>query len=181
MKTSRALALLATLVLSTSAFADGDTGEGLRRPGFLLDRSSHPRPLLLAVHGIVPLGYFGRGGFPVGVGATFYLPLVKDGFIPPVNDEFGIDFGVDAFFFPGYRNGFALFVPVTVLWTFHFTDTFAAYAKVGAALRFWPGFDQPVFPDFVSALGLNWFFARSVGLRVELGYPGAKVGLLFAF
>ena len=97
------------------------------------------------------------------------------------DNEFGIDFGADAIFFAGARNGFALWVPVSLLWTFHFTDTFAAYVKAGVALRFWPGDPLPIYPDFVGAIGLNWMFARSVGLRVEAGYPGLKVGLLFAF
>ena len=33
---------------------------------------------------------------------------------------------------------------------------------------------------FATLLGLSWMFAHSVGLRVEAGYPGIKVGLLFA-
>lgn len=179
MKTIVRTALACFLVCSSLALADGD--DQAHRPGFLLDSSSQSRPLLLSVHGVLPYGHFGYGGFPLGVGASLYIPLVRDGFIRPVNDEFGLDFGADAIFFTGSRNVFALWVPVSVLWTFHFTDTFAAYVKAGVALRFWPGDALPLYPDFVGAIGLNWMFARSVGLRVEAGYPGIKVGLLFAF
>ncbi len=175
-------ALASVLVLSTmSTMAFADEGDNAHRPGFLLDSSPQSRPMLLSVHGVLPYSRFGAGGFPLGAGVSFYIPIVRDGFIPPVNDEFGIDFGADAFFFAGYRNFFGLWIPVSVLWTFHFTDTFAAYVKAGVALRFWPGEPAPFYPDFVGAVGLNWMFARSVGLRVELGYPGLKVGLLFAF
>ena len=172
-------ALVSVVLLSSLAFAE-DSDDGAHRSGFLLDRNLQSRPFLLSVHGVLPYGYL-RYGFPVGVGASFYIPLVANGFIPPVNDEFGLDFGADAFFFPGYRYPFAVVIPVSVLWTFHFTPNFAAYVKAGVALRFWPGDPIPLFPDFVGAVGLNWMFARVVGLRVEVGYPGVKVGILFAF
>lgn len=169
------------LATSSLAFAQSDGNSAAHRSGHLLDRSDQERPMLLSAHLVLPYRYFGFGGFPIGLGATFYIPLVKNGFIPPVNDEFGIDFGADAFFFPGYRYTFLLWIPVSLLWTFHFTDTFAAYAKLGVALRFWPGDPYPFLPDFIGALGLNWMFSRSVGLRAEVGYPGFKIGLLFAF
>lgn len=178
MKILARLALFSVLSLSSLALAQDDRAH---QSGFLLDSSAQSRPLLLSVHGVLPYSHFGRGGFPIGVGASLYIPILSNGFIPPVNDEFGLDFGADAIFFTGYANPFGLWIPVSVLWTFHFTDTFAAYVKAGVALRFWPGDALPFYPDFVGAIGLNWMFARSVGLRVEAGYPGLKVGLLFAF
>jgi hypothetical protein len=153
----------------------------MRRSGYLLDSSPQERPMLLAVHAVLPYSGWAFGGFGIGVGGTFYIPLVKNGFIPPVNDEFGIDFGADFLFYPGYFAGFSMYVPVSALWTFHITDTFSAYVKVGIALRIWPGFVNPFYPDLVSVVGLNWMFAKSIGLRAELGYPGVKVGILFAF
>lgn len=185
MKTSTRLVLLSLVVVSSLSFADepaaAEGGSGMRRSGYLLDASSHDRDMKLAIHAVLPYAHFGYGGFPIGVGAVFYIPLVKDGFIPPVNDEFGIDFGADAVFFLGYSYPFALWIPVSALWTFHFTDTFAAYAKVGIALRIWPGYVNAVFPDFTTAVGLNWMFSKGFGLRAELGYPGIKVGILLAF
>ncbi len=179
MKTFVRSALASVLLLSSMVLAHED--DNAHRPGFLLDSSAQSRPVLLSVHAVLPYNHFGRGGFPLGVGASLYIPILHNGFIHPVNDEFGIDFGADAIFFTGYRNPFGLWIPVSLLWTFHFTDTFAAYVKAGVALRFWPGDPFPLYPDFVGAIGLNWMFARSVGLRVEAGYPGLKVGLLFAF
>ena len=185
MKTSTRLVLLSLVVVSSLSFADepaaAEGGSGMRRSGYLLDASSHDRDMKLAIHAVLPYAHFGYGGFPIGVGAVFYIPLVKDGFIPPVNDEFGIDFGADAVFFLGYSYPFALWIPVSALWTFHITDTFAAYAKVGIALRIWPGYVNAVFPDFTTAVGLNWMFSKGFGLRAELGYPGIKVGILLAF
>ena len=184
MKLLARTALVSVLLVSALAFADEDDrdrGEYDRhRQGFLLDSSPQSRPLLLSMHGVLPYHYFGYGGFPIGVGASLYLPILNNGFIPPVNDEFGLDFGADAFFFAGAPNGFGLWIPVSVLWTFHFSPSFSAYVKAGVALRFWPGDRYPLYPDFVGALGLSWMFSHSVGLRVEAGYPGLKLGLLFA-
>jgi hypothetical protein len=185
MKPFARAALLSFLALSSAAFADSivinDDGIHHHRSGTLLDSSAQARPLRLSVHGVLPYGHLRRGGFPIGAGVSLYIPLAHNGFIPALNDEFGLDFGADAIWFAGAQNPFGLFVPVSVLWTFHFTETFSAYVKAGAALRFWPGDSLPLYPDFVGAIGLNWMFARSVGLRVEAGYPGLKVGLLFAF
>jgi len=180
MKSNLRFVLLAGVLATSSVALAQEEGGGMHRSGFLLDRSAHSRPTMLTLQAVVPYGYFGYG-FPIGVGALFYIPLVQDGFIPPVNDEFGIDFGGDIIFHLGYTYPFDLIIPVSVLWKFHFTDTFAAYAKVGAALRIWPGSLHPVWPDFVTAVGLDWMFARTVGLRVEVGYPGIKVGINIAF
>lgn len=185
MKTLTRFTLVLAVVVSSLSLADEvvvSEGSGMHRSGFLLDRSEHTRPMLLDIHAVLPYAYgFGYGGFPIGVGATFYIPLVKDGFIPPVNDEFGIDFGADVVFFLGSSYPIAFWVPVSVLWTFHITNTFAAYAKAGIALRIWPGYFNAVWPDFTTAVGINWMFSTNMGLRAEVGYPGIKVGLLIAF
>lgn len=182
MKTLPRIALFLVLASSSLTLAqESDSGTGMRRSGYLLDASDQERSTRLSVHAILPYTYFGLTGFPLGVGASFYIPLVKNGFIPPLNDEFGIDFGADTVFFLGYSNVFALWLPVSVLWTFHITDSFSAYAKAGIALRFWPGYSAVFWPDLVANVGVNWMFSKSMGLRAELGYPGAKVGLLIEF
>jgi hypothetical protein len=178
------LAFLSVVAASSLAFAqegEGGGGGGMRRSGYLLDASPQQRDMRLAIHAVLPYGYFGFGGFPFGVGATFYIPLVKDGFIPPLNDEFGIDFGADVVLFFGRVSPFALWIPVSVLWTFHFTDKFALYAKAGVALRIWPGYINAVFPDFTTAVGLNFMISKGFGLRAEAGYPGIKLGILLNF
>ena len=185
MKTTTRFAMVLAVVVSTLAFADEpvvvEEGSGMHRSGFLLDRSEHTRDMKLGIFAVLPYGYFGFGGFPIGIGANFYIPLVKDGFIAPVNDEFGIDFGADVVFFLGYTYPLALWIPVSALWTFHITDTFAGYAKVGVALRIWPGYLNAIWPDFTTAVGVNYMFSKSFGLRGEVGYPGIKIGILLAF
>ena len=179
------LGLLSAVIASSLAFADdevgseGGGGSGMRRSGYLLDASAQTRPMLLGIHAIIPYGHF-YGGFGIGAGATFYIPLVKDGFIPPVNDEFGIDFGADVVLF-FYYAPFSLTFPVCALWTFHITDKFSAYVKLGIALKIHPGWAYPIFPDFVSVVGINFMLSKGFGLRAEAGYPGVKLGILLAF
>ena len=174
------LAFLSAVFVSSLALAqEGDGGGGMRRSGYLLDASPQERDMKLAVHAIVPYGHF-YGGFGIGAGANFYIPLVKDGFIPPVNDEFGIDFGADLVFF-FYYAPFSITLPVCALWTFHITDKFSAYVKLGVSLKIHPGWAFPVYPDFVSMVGLNFMLSKSFGLRAEAGYPGLRLGVLFAF
>lgn len=187
MKTITRFALIAAVLAGSFAFADEEAapaegGSGMRRSGYLLDRSPQERSMLLSVHAVVPYGFLGYG-FPFGAGASFYIPIVKDGFIPPVNDEFGIDFGADAVLHLGYSSApFSLTVPVAALWTFHFTDKLSAFVKLGVALRVWPGWTvTPVYAVPVSVVGLNFMFSKSFGLRAEVGYPMIKVGVLFAF
>ena len=92
-----------------------------------------------------------------------------------------LDFGADLNFFFAYYAPFSITVPVCVLWTFHITDKFSAYAKVGIALKIHPGYVFPIFPDGVGVVGANFMFSKSFGVRAEAGYPGLKVGILLAF
>ena len=184
------LALLSFVLASSLALAQEGSneggeggGSGMRRSGYLLDRSPQQRDMRLAVYAVIPYGY-AYYAFPLGAGATFYIPIVKDGFIPPLNDEFGIDFGADIVAFFGYASPLAFWIPVSAVWTFHFTDRFSLYGKLGIALRIWPGyvgFGAAVFPDFIGAVGLNFMLSKSFGLRAEAGYPGLKLGVVFNF
>lgn len=188
LKTFARVAVVSALFASSVVLAEETAdGSGMRRANYLLDASDQRRPFRLDVHAVIPYGYLYGGYFPIGVGATFYVPIVHNGFIPPVNDEFGIDFGADAIFYPGYNSGFfAAWLPVAVLWTFHFTPSFAAYVKLGFQLGIWPGSNYYgpgglIYASPISAVGLNWMFGKNVGLRLEAGYPAVKLGIIFAF
>src|SRR5689334_6777873 len=120
MRTSRLAILLVVLCASAVAHAD------------IFDRSAHRRPFVFSLFTGVPY-YYGFG--PVGLGARFYIPILHDGFIPALNDEFGIEFGGDFTFYgvwAGY-GGYGLSIPVEVLWDFHLHPRFDVYGKVGVA------------------------------------------------
>ncbi|MFO0599640.1 MAG: hypothetical protein U0228_30315 [Myxococcaceae bacterium] len=187
-----ALALAGTI--STAAFAEdppppppppeegGGSGSGIRAQGGLLDASNYDsRPMILSVHGLLPYGHFGIGYFPIGVGASFYIPIVKNGFIPKLNDEFGIDFGADFVFYLGSAYPFSLYLPVGVQWKFHILEKLEAYAKIGFLAQIWFGYTTPFLPWPYGMVGIHYWFSKNFGLKAEVGYPGIRAGVVFAF
>lgn len=189
MKHLSKMVVVVALAVSSLAFAQEESaaepeggGNRWKRSGALLDRSDYgSRPMMLSIHGLLPYGHFGLGGFPIGGGASFYIPLVKNGFIPPVNDEFGLDLGIDAVAYLGYVNPFALYLPIGVQWKFHLLEQLEVYAKLGFMARLWFGNASFFWPDFFTAVGANWMLSKSFGLKLEVGYPGIRFGVVLAF
>lgn len=166
----------------------GSGGSALRRSGALLDRGTHQRPWMLSVFAGVPYGYFYYAGFPFGIGGRLYAPIAHDGFVPPVNDEFGIEFGVDFSGVAGSRLYPVFAIPVEVMWQFHLLKEFSLYVKAGIALQFNVVSYCPyayarscgvVTADGIGNVGLIWHFTQKIALRVEAGYPWLKLGLGF--
>jgi hypothetical protein len=192
-----ALALALTAVPALAQEGEGPGMNAYKAPGGLLDKSVHERQNQLSVFLEIPWYGLGWGGFPIGVGGRFYIPLMKDGFIPAINDEFGIEFGADlAFLLGSYPNGFgmALDIPVEVRWIFHITPDFSAHATAGLALQllFNGGFGvfggynnglgtfygygwSPVM--FYGGAGITYRIAPGFLLRADIGYPALRVGL----
>ncbi|MHB8877982.1 MAG: hypothetical protein ACYC8T_30165 [Myxococcaceae bacterium] len=180
---------LISLSVSTATLAHAEDA-AVREEGALLDRGDHDRPQMLSLFAGLPYYNGAYGGFPAGFGLRYYVPLVRDGFIPAVNDEFGIEFGGDFAAFSYPRGAFyGLSIPIEVLWDFHFFPRLDAYAKVGAAFTF--GFGNyyyyqglapapyGVYP--ITALGLRLRLTDALYLRGEVGFPWTKIGLALAF
>ena len=190
-------AIAAACTLATTAFAEdpppppdapppaegsSSGGGGIRGQGGLLDASTYDsRPMMLSIHGTLPYGHFGFGGFPIGGGASFYIPLVKNGFISKLNDEFGLDFGVDVVAYLGYTYPLSIYIPVGVQWKFHILEKLEVYAKLAFLARLWFGNPIPFWPDVNGAVGLHYMFSKGFGLKLEVGYPGVRFGVVLAF
>lgn len=184
-----ALALAAVPAMAQEEGEASTGGGGMRRSGYLLDRSSQSRQHMLSFFGGIPYRYAGWG-LPIGIGARYYLPLVHNGFIPPINDSFGLEFGADLSMGIGY-NYVPLFfaLPVEAMWNFHFTDRFAAYAKLGLAVEFntysWNSNVSGLYIGLSPVSGVGILFkpnpAGSFYLRAEVGYPWTKIGIGFGF
>jgi len=185
------LALLTPVAASAQSEGGGRPAQSLdpsfRRPGALMDASPQRRPNMLAVFVGFPYSYWGWGGVPLGVSGRYYLPLLHDGFIPTVNDSFGLDVGADVLlvFGPGV---FFVDVPAELMWALHFTPDVTGYMKLGVALELgfsgtttcWgnqciTGFRPWVEP--VGALGVIIKLNQQLQLRLEGGYPWGKIGL----
>jgi hypothetical protein len=155
----------------------------------LLDKSTgHVRHPMLSFFVGVPFSYYGYGGyvsaFSLGIGARFYIPIVSDGFLPMLNDSFGIEFGADTsilFGAYGYGTGFAFSIPAEVRWNFHIFPKLEAYAKVGVGVGFY--FGNYVYPYFVPVanVGVLFHLSKTIALRAEVGYPAVKIGIGIAF
>ncbi len=179
---------LTAATLSTSALAQsGDPS--FRDRGGLLDASSQRRPQMLSIFLGFPYSYY-YYGFPLGISGRYYFPVLHDGFVPTINDSFGLEVGADLLLVG--RNGFSTFlaIPIEAMWALHFFPKFAMYLKLGAALEFrlgracgpkecFEGFGVGAYP--IGTLGFWYAFTDTVRLRFELGYPWVKIGLGFAF
>ncbi len=169
-------------VLAAPALA-GAQEEGAHRAGYLLDRSPQERPQMLSFWAFAPW-YYGVG---IGVGARYNIPIVPNGFIPPVNDSFELEFGGDIsvgnYFGYGWTN---VSIPAEAMWRFFFLPNLSAYWKIalGLNMRFssysgYVGTGASLYWD--SGLGVVWKFADKMTLRGEFGYTGPRVGLGILF
>jgi hypothetical protein len=183
---------LAVLVAALPARADGDgpdarPSSGLdpafRGAGSLSDAGPKRRPRLASLFVGWPGVYWGYGGVPLSVGGRYLQPVLHDGFAPQLNDSFSIEAGVDLFALGRSAFGFALSVPVEAMWALHVTSRFTGYLKLGVSVDFrfgdwcWQGRCASVWPEFIGNLGLMYAVSDALVVRVELGYPGLKLGL----
>ena len=139
--------------------------------------------------------------YGIGAGAMvrYEIPIVPDGFIPAINDQFSLEpalgfawqrnyddycryAGVDC----GAMGERGIITPAVYgVWSFHITSRFRPYAALGLGVDIgidsdddWHYKNQSNF-FFDSAVGLFYRFAAPVGLRAEIGSGGPKVGLAF--
>jgi opacity protein-like surface antigen len=164
------------------------------KEGTIKDRSVHEsRPYTLSAMLYVPWWY----GIGIGVNARFEIPVVKDGFIPQINDQFSIepslsfDYRSRGYGFVDDRLKFIDITPaVYAMWSFHITPKFRPYGAIGLGynIGIWLDDDEVLGRDvsnnyfyFDVAAGLFYNFSEHVALRAELGAVGPKVGLAGVF
>jgi len=129
------------------------------------------------------------GGFPIGLSGRYYYPIVPDGFISSINDQFGLEAGVDfSVVFGGYIVP-SLDIPIAARWDFHLTEAWTVFAKLGLGIgfSFWGsyyngyyGYGAPVRFVFESQVGAIYKINDTISLRAEIGYPWAKFGVVIA-
>lgn len=160
-------------------------------PGSIRDQTVHDRPLALSVLAYVPWFY----GIGIGAFTGFEIPIVKDGFIPRLNDQFSLEPSF-AFAYSTWRGSaldddFALLYRVgcSVLWSFFFSSNLRVFANltlaytrvdVNSDLRYFRGFGRNYFwPDF--SVGVFYNFGARFAVRGELGAHGFRGGIAFLF
>jgi hypothetical protein len=175
-------AVLATLLLSA-------TGAAAERgaPNSITDTSVHTRDPDLSLFLWLPFYY----GYGVGASVRFEIPVLPDGFIPSINDEFSIEpsFGIASTRYGVSNSNVAIinFAPALYgTWSFNFSELFRAYGALGLGFNFatysgtYPGF-QPAYFYWDAAVGISYKFTRDVAFRTEIGSQGFKAGVSFYF
>lgn len=167
-----------TTTTTTSAPAEADS---------IKDASPKLRPQMISAFTGFQFGHFAGYGFPMFIGGRYYIPIVKDGFLPSVNDEFGLEFGLDlnfTFLADRYADSvlFGFGIPAEAMWSFHFSPRFDAYGKVGFVFgsAFNSGYGG-FWWDFRTHVGIRLKLNDVMYFRAEVGYPTIMAGLGFAF
>lgn len=160
--------------------------------GTIRDRSVHAsRPL--GVSGMLYIPWY--HGIGIGLNARVEIPVVKDGFIPQINDQFSIEpsFGIAyttnlvGSAFLEERLKFLNITPAVYgLWSFHITPKFRPYGALGLGYNvgMWLNNDIAGFRNqnnnfffWDLAVGCFYNISEHFALRGELGAQGPKFGL----
>jgi hypothetical protein len=192
---SKKSTVLAAALSATTAIAS--SGAAIAEEGIIKDASVHEtRPTKLDLTG--SLGFLGETS--IGLAGWYSFPIVKDGFIAPINDSFNLEFGA-ALDYTWWNYGYGVaglddcgyhttgITPMGgVRWDFYLTPSWTVFgkAKAGIGYRTVSGSCNGVdlsdarggtvfVPD--GGAGAYWNFAPDMGMRFEVGYRGASVGL----
>lgn len=184
---------LAALCMSPKAHADTLI---IKNPG------DHPRySVELEPHVVLgfiePPGYASGTGF--GLGFRGSIPLVRNGFIPSINNSVAIGFGMD---FVHYGRGDycinggelgancqrrqlggfnEFFFPVVLQWNFFLSRSWSVFGEPGIGLNYhgWDAHRAVDLDPFIFYLGGRYHFSEHVTLTMRIGYPAFSVGASF--
>jgi len=118
-----------------------------------------------------------------GPGVRFSIPFMHNGPITTINNNIGINFGLNTFFY-GNRYGdrpIAWTMPVAFQWNFYFTDIISVLGEVGFSANIVTARDYTTFYADPVFQGDGRFQFGQVGVIVRVGYPMVSVGANFQF
>jgi hypothetical protein len=180
-------AAILSLALSASALAQDQT---VRSPHGLLDANPQDRSQEL----ILGIGFPWLYGVGVGIGAKYSIPIVKNGFIPKLNNYFSVEFGGDFGYLvqPGY-SWYFIGVGADVRWSFVIVPRFTAYAFLGFGLAYVVStyaycspyvsgyYCNEFLPQPDGGVGIQYRVADKLELGAEIGVRGADIDLVIDF
>ncbi len=172
-------AVIAPLLVASSARAEESV---IKQP------DQHPSYFVeLDVHGLVAysggplaLGRYGTVGFGPGARASFNI--LKDGFIPKLNDSVAIGVGAD--FVAGIDGTVRLVTPVVLQWNFWLTQHWSVFGEPGVAIEFPMSVPsslggEPIYLVPALFVGARYNFNDHITLTMRLGFPMSTVGVSF--
>jgi hypothetical protein len=146
---------------------------------------------------IDPPGYANGAG--LGLGFRGSIPIVKNGFVPKINNSVAIGFGLDFAHYGradwcnhydnnghcddlGHGDSFTEFwFPVVLQWNFFLSRNWSVFGEPGVALNY-HAWDAPHAFDIAPValfVGGRWHFSDKITLTMRIGYPAFSVGCSF--
>jgi hypothetical protein len=196
----RALLALSFMVGSWCSSKSAWAQSTIKQPGARTDYVVEAEPHLNA--GVFdPPGFGGGTGWGVGVRGT--VQLVKNGFIPKLNNSVGIGFGLDYLRYDGWQGprgacqqftpgpaGVPIcvrtssidhvnyfYVPVVMQWNFWLHKKWSVFGEPGLALYVQDGRFE--FTPFVLYVGGRYQLTDRITLTMRIGYPTFSIGASF--
>ncbi|MCL2778596.1 MAG: hypothetical protein FWD73_11375 [Polyangiaceae bacterium] len=190
-KTTKVLSIATVLGAAFAASADARAQSVIRNP------NDHPKySVEVEPHGV--LGWadlYTSSGF--GLGGRFSIPIVDPGFIPTINNNVAISFGIDwvhytGCYYAGTHCGADYFMfPVALQWNFWLTKQWSVFGEPG--LFIYHGFYNNDFcnglvgcsnPTVTSIdpaffVGARYHFNNRTALTMRVGYPYLSIGVSF--
>jgi hypothetical protein len=142
---------------------------------------------------IDPPGYADGAGF--GLGFRGSIPIVRNGFIPKLNNSVAIGFGVDIARYGradycvhfddnglcddyGHTDSFTEFwFPGVLQWNFFLSRNWSVFGEPGVALYVMDGHLK--FDPFVFYAGGRFHITNNIALTMRIGYPTFSLGVSF--
>jgi hypothetical protein len=184
------VALMTVAALQRAAEAADNT---IRQPG------DHPN-YVIEIEPHLDLAWFDYAGYAgigstagIGLGARFTIPLVKNGFVPSINNTVGIGFGGDWIYF-GCSQGCGLstlYFPVVMQWNFYVAQRWSVFGEPGFSLNYafyndsacgngkTNCFGSNFFPGPVFEIGGRYHINEHFALTARIGYPDFTFGVSF--
>jgi hypothetical protein len=192
--------LLLPLLAAHSARAQSTIKRPGDRPGYVFEAEPHLNAGLLD-----PPGFGGGTGWGFGFRGT--VEVLKNGFIPKLNNSVGIGFGLDYLRYDGWEgarggcqeftsgpagvpicvrtDGAAyghvnyFYLPVVMQWNFWLHRQWSVFGEPGVSLYFEDGHAR--FQPFVLYAGGRFHFTDRIALTMRIGYPTFSLGVSFLF
>jgi hypothetical protein len=140
-------ALLRHLVLFAVLVAVGLGARSARAEDLIIKRPGDHPTYSVEIEPHLTLAFFipTAGSSGVGLGGRFTIPIVRNGFIPSINNSVGIGFGLDWISYNGcYRrwgnpyscpNFQAFVLPVVMQWNFFLSTHWSVFGEPGLAIH----------------------------------------------
>jgi hypothetical protein len=189
-----AVVLVVAAALSSVGGAEARADDTIRRPGEHLTYYAEIEPHLSFAWGDWTSNLGGDPGY--GAGGRFSFPIVKNGFIPNINNSVAIGVGADFLHFGCGVQGVtctlnSLSFPVVLQWSFYVSRQWSVFGEPGLFLyhQFYtagaacPG---PACPSVSQTsilpalfVGARYPLNERISLTMRVGYPTLNIGVSF--